>query len=197
MFTGIVELARVRSLRRSKAGARLDVDLPFDAEAGESVAVSGVCLTWNGGGFDVVPETLSRTTLGGLKAGGRVNVERSLRAGDRLGGHFVMGHVDAVGEVAAVERSRKAVALRVAMPADLARFVAPKGSIAVDGVSLTVVDVESDRFSVALIPYTLARTTLGAARRGTRVNLEVDVLARYARKDGRITKDFLRRAGFA
>lgn len=197
MFTGIVEaMGRVRAARRTRTGARLEIELPFEAGRGESISVSGVCLTWTGAGFDVVPETLSRTTLGRLRGGDQVNLERSLRAGDRLGGHFVTGHVDAVGEVAEVRRARKETKIWIAMPVDLARYVAPKGSIAVDGVSLTVVDVEADRFSVALIPYTLARTTLGRARRGSRVNLEADILARYARKNGRITKGFLARAGF-
>lgn len=197
MFTGIIQaMGWVRALRRTRKGARLEVDLPFEAERGESIAVSGVCLTWNGAGFDVVPETLARTTLGSLKKSDRVNIERSLRAGDRLGGHILMGHVDAVGGVTAVGRGRRGVTLHVSMPVDLARYVAPKGSVAIDGVSLTVVDVEADRFSVALIPYTLAHTTLGRARRRTRVNLEADILARYARKDGRITKAFLDRAGF-
>ncbi len=197
MFTGIVEaMGRVRAIRRTKTGARLDIDLPFEATPGESIAVSGTCLTWNGAGFDVVPETLKCTTLGRLAKGHRVNIERSLRAGDRLGGHFVMGHVDAVGDVAEIARAKKAVTLWVAVPASFSRFLAPKGSVAIDGVSLTVVDVEVDRFSVALIPFTLAHTTLGAARRGTRVNLEADVLARYARNSGTVSKAFLRRAGF-
>jgi riboflavin synthase alpha subunit len=197
VFTGIVEaMGRVRTIRRTKTGARLDIDLPFDATPGESIAVGGTCLTWNGAGFDVVPETLKRTTLGGLARGHRVNLERSLRVGDRLGGHFVMGHVDAIGDVVEIARARKAVALWVHTPASFSRYLAPKGSVAIDGVSLTVVGVEADRFSVALIPFTLARTTLGGARRGTRVNLEADVLARYAHGNGPLTKAFLDRAGF-
>ncbi|MBI2933210.1 MAG: riboflavin synthase [Planctomycetes bacterium] len=197
MFTGIIEaMGRVRAVRRTKAGARLEIDLPFEARRGESVAVGGVCLTWVGAGFDVVPETLSRTTLGALKPGDRVNLERSLRVGDRLGGHFVTGHVDAVGEVARVLRAKKAVTLWVSIPVELARYVVPKGSITIDGVSLTVVDAEPDRFSVALIPVTLAHTTLGRVRGGAKVNLEVDILARYVRRGSGITKGFLRRAGF-
>ncbi len=217
MFTGIVEaVARVRAVRRTPAGRRIHVELPFDATPGESIAVSGVCLTWTGagpalrsrtrryssggdgeGGFDAIPETLARTTLGRLKPGDRVNLERSLRAGDRLGGHFVMGHVDAVGDVTSVTRAKKAVVLGVRVPAAFSRYLAPKGSVAIDGVSLTVVDVEADGFTVALIPFTLAHTTLGRARKGTRVNLEADVLARYARRGGSITRAFLQRAGFA
>jgi len=198
MFTGIVEaVARIRAVRRSSAGRRIDVELPFDATPGESIAVSGVCLTWTGAGFDAIPETLSRTTFGRLKRGDRVNLERSLRAGDRLGGHFVMGHVDAVGLVTSVARAKKAVVLRVGVPTEFSRYLAPKGSVAIDGVSLTVVDAEADGFTVALIPFTLAHTTLGRARRGTRVNLEADVLARYAKRGGAITRAFLQRAGFA
>jgi riboflavin synthase alpha subunit len=197
VFTGIIEaMGRVRSIKRTRTGSRLLIDLPFEARPGESVAVGGVCLTWTGEGFDVVPETLSRTNLGALRQGDRVNLERSLRVGDRMGGHFVAGHVDAVGEVAEIRRARRAVTFWVAMPVDLARYVAPKGSIAIDGVSLTVVDVEPDRFSVALIPFTLKETTLGGARRGTRVNLEADILARYARPQAKITKGFLARSGF-
>lgn len=198
MFTGIVKaVARVRAVRKSRSGARLEIPLPFGAEPGDSVAVNGACLTWTGNGFDIVPETLSRTTLGALKRGSAVNLEPALKVGDRLGSHFVQGHVDAVGTVAAVERRGRETKMWFGLPADLSRYLAPKGSIAVDGVGLTVVDVEPDRFSVALIPYTLKRTTLGRARKGSPVNLEVDLLARYARRGDSVTLQFLERAGFA
>lgn len=166
---------------------------------GESVAVNGVCLTALSGeglAFDAVPETLSKTTLGSLRKGNRVNLEPALRAGEPLGGHFVQGHIDGTGEVREVAR-RRGVVLRVDVDPSLTRFMIPKGSIAIDGVSLTLVDVEADTFSVALVPFTLRHTTLGKLRRGDRVNVETDLLAKYAqrRKDG-VTKDLLRRAGF-
>lgn len=197
MFTGIVQAMKpVRAVRKSRAGLRFDIDVPFDPREGDSIAVNGVCLTWNRGGFDAIPETLARTNLGALRRGRLVNLEPALRVGDRLGSHFVLGHVDGLGSVAAVERRGKETKMWIAMPVELSRYVASKGSIAVDGVGLTVVDAEPDRFSVALIPYTLEHTTLGRARKGARVNLEVDLFARYAKKGSGITKAFLSRAGF-
>jgi riboflavin synthase len=151
---------------------------------GESVACSGVCLTVveRGGGvvsFDAVPETLARTTVGGWRAGTAVNLERALALSDRLGGHLVQGHVDAVGRVSSRAAEGQGARLRIALPAPIAPLVAEKGSIAVDGVSLTVAAVGRDWFEVALIPETLARTTLGGAQPGTPVNLEADVVARH------------------
>jgi riboflavin synthase len=192
-------------------GARLVVRpraLPVDAlAAGESIACSGACLTVveRGGGlvaFDAVPETLSRTTLGAWRPGTRVNLERALRLDDRLGGHLVQGHVDAVGEVVARVAEGQGARLTVSLPASIAPLVAEKGSIAVDGVSLTVARAGRDRFEVALIPETLARTTLGEAAAGTRVNLEADVVARHVARlrdfaggDG-VSEDALRGWGY-
>jgi riboflavin synthase len=189
MFTGLVaDVGVVERVAPRQGGARLVLRpsaLPVDVLVpGESVACSGACLTVveRGGGlvaFDAVPETLSRTTLGGWSPGTRVNLERALALGDRLGGHLVAGHVDAVGEVLARTPEGQGARLAISLPAAIAPLVAEKGSIAVDGVSLTVARAARDRFEVALIPETLARTTLGEARSGTRVNLEADVVARH------------------
>ena len=166
MFTGLVEaLGTVRRLVAEGAGRRLVLDAPLAAELtlGESVAVNGACLTvvvmrGDEFEFDIGPETLSKTNLGGLKAGDRVNLERSLRVGDRLGGHFVQGHIDAVGTIDARKRSGDWEDVWFRCPAELTRLMVPKGSIAVDGVSLTLVNVEADRFSVMLIPHTQVMT---------------------------------------
>jgi riboflavin synthase len=189
MFTGLVsDMGVVEHLLLRQGGARLALrprELPVDALAlGESVACSGVCLTVveRGSGlvsFDAVPETLARSTIGGWRPGSRVNLERALALGDRLGGHLVQGHVDAVGEVISRAAEGQGARLAVSLPAAIAALVAEKGSIAVDGVSLTVAAAGRDRFEVALIPETLARTTLGEARPGTKVNLEADVVARH------------------
>ena len=189
MFTGLVsDLGAVERLVPRQGGARLTLrprSLPVDELAlGESVACSGVCLTVveRGGGlvsFDAVPETLSRTTVGTWRPGALVNLERALALGDRLGGHLVQGHVDAVGEVLTRTAEGQGARLAISLPAVIAPLVAEKGSIAVDGVSLTVAAAGRDRFEVALIPETLARTTLGEARPGAKVNLEADVLARH------------------
>jgi riboflavin synthase len=189
MFTGLVsDMGVVDRIAPRQGGARLTLrpgTLPVDALAlGESVACSGVCLTVveRGGGlasFDAVPETLARTTIGGWRPGTAVNLERALALSDRLGGHLVQGHVDAVGQVVSRTPEGQGARLRIALPAPIAPLVAEKGSIAVDGVSLTVAAVGREWFEVALIPETLARTTLGAARPGTPVNLEADVVARH------------------
>jgi len=189
MFTGLIEdVGTVERVAPRQGGARLALrprTLDVDALAlGESVACSGCCLTVaeRGGGvvsFDAVPETLSRTTLGAWRPGSTVNLERALALGDRLGGHLVAGHVDAVGEILARVAEGQGARLTVSLPAAIAPLVAEKGSIAVDGISLTVARAHRDRFEVALIPETLARTTLGAAAPGTKVNLEADVVARH------------------
>ena len=182
MFTGIVEeLGRVAEVRRGTLRIEARTVLE-DAKVGDSTAVNGCCLTvvdldattWTA---DVSEETLARTTLGHLRPGDPVNLERPLRLADRLGGHLVQGHVDAVGEVTA-----PAPELAVRLPTDLRRYVVEKGSIAVDGVSLTVVTVVADGFTVAVIPHTAGATTLGHVRPGDRVNLEVDVMAKYAER---------------
>lgn len=189
MFTGLVsDMGVVERIAPRQGGARLALRpraLPVDALAlGESIACSGVCLTVveRGEGlvsFDAVPETLARTTIGGWRPGTAVNLERALALSDRLGGHLVQGHVDAVGEVLSRAPEGQGARLRVSLPPSIAALVAEKGSIAVDGVSLTVAAVSRDAFEVALIPETLARTTLGVAEPGTKVNLEADVVARH------------------
>lgn len=194
MFAGIVEavgkVARVATApRREPSGTeayRLDVRLNVlldDLQPGASVAINGACLTLTErlgsvGGFDVVPETWQNTNLSRLQTGDPVNVERALRFGDRIDGHFVQGHVDGVGTVEAVERRAGEWKLWVAADAGLMPYIVRKGSIALDGTSLTVVDVNAERFSVALIPTTLERTVLGRRHAGDLVNIETDILAR-------------------
>jgi len=164
---------------------RLGFEAPLEGlSLGESVSVNGACLTAVGTQFDgfevdVTVETLERTTLGRLAPGDRVNLERAVRAGDRLGGHLVQGHVDGIAEVLHTERAGEAVSARIACGQPLLRFVAEKGSVALDGVSLTVNSVESGCFSVMLIPHTLAVTTLGEIAPGRSLNFEVDLVARY------------------
>ena len=190
MFTGLVEdRGRVGAVGREQDGVRLSVVTPLVAELrrGDSVAVNGVCLTAveveeHGFRADVMAETLRRSSLGPLAEGDEVNLELPLRAGDRMGGHVVQGHVDGLGEVEGVREEGFARLLRVRADAALLRYVVAKGSIAVDGVSLTVAEVDDAGFVVSLIPETLGRTTLGAAVAGRPVNLEVDVLAKYVEK---------------
>jgi riboflavin synthase len=192
VFTGLV-IARgtVSALERDGEGARLCVrtDLAGELAPGDSIAVNGVCLTAvepDGESFaaDVMPETLTRSSLGPLAAGDEVNLELPLRVGDRLGGHVVQGHVDGTGTVRSVHANGFARVVRVAARRELLRYVVEKGSIAVDGVSLTVAEVDDDGFSVSLVPETLERTTLGGAEPGRTVNLEVDVFAKYVEKLG-------------
>jgi riboflavin synthase len=192
MFTGLVEAtAVVRHVRRATRGASLGIAVGFDALAvGESVSVNGACLTVTAvlpEGFeaDLSAETLARTTLGTLGVGAAVNVERAARLGDRMGGHIVTGHVDGVGRVLRVEREGDARRVTVQAPDEIQRFVAEKGSVAVDGVSLTVNALANEGrpgeqgFAVMLVAHTLRVTTLGKLRPGQSVNLEADVLARY------------------
>jgi riboflavin synthase len=187
MFTGIVrELGRVEAFD----GSRLRVAAPETAPGiaiGDSVAIAGVCLTVveNGGGglgFDAVPETLSRTSLGRLRTGDAVNVEPALRAGDPMGGHVMQGHVDGVGTVRAVEPEGDGRRIWIDTPPDVLRYCVEKGSVAVDGTSLTVAALDDAGFAVALIPHTLAVTTLGSLAPGDPVNLEADVLAKYVER---------------
>jgi riboflavin synthase len=192
MFTGIVEeLGTVRAVRHGPAGARLDIAASAvlaDAAIGASISVDGACLTVVELGADhwcadVVAETLARTTLGRLAAGDRVNLERPLRADGRLGGHVVLGHVDGTVPVLAIEELADGTReVRFGLTDALAPLVVEKGSVAVDGVSLTVTTVDDESFGVALIPHTLACTTLGLRRVGDRCNLEVDYLAKVVHK---------------
>lgn len=192
MFTGIVEsMGTVERLQRRGGAIRLEVNAPngmLDGiRIGDSVAVNGACVTVTdveGKLFaaDLVPETLGRTNLGTLQAGEEVNLERPLRADGRLDGHIVQGHVDVVGLVRSRRRVGAQELLEVNVPFELTRYLAPKGSVAVDGVSLTVVDVNKDRFRVALIPHTVASTTLGKKIQGQAVNVEVDVLSKYVER---------------
>jgi riboflavin synthase len=194
MFTGLIgDIGVVERMTPRAGGVRLVIRpgaLPVeDLTVGESIATSGACLTVveRGGGlvaFDAVPETLARTVMGGWRPGTRVNLERALRLSDRLGGHLVAGHVDAVGEVLARQAEGQGARLTISLPASMAPLVAEKGSIAVDGVSLTVARAGRDRFQVALIPETLARTTLGEAAPGHPLNLEADLVARHLARLG-------------
>ena len=191
MFAGLVEhLGEVVKVSDSGPGKRIIVDsgmISGDAEIGASIANNGCCLTVveiDGSklAFDAGPETLKRTNLGKFEPGTRVNLERSLKIGDRLGGHFVTGHVDAVGHLDERLDDEDWSTFWFKVPQDLTRQMASKGSIAVDGVSLTLVDVEAERFSVALIPHTLSVTTLGRLQPGDPVNLETDLLAKYVQQ---------------
>ena len=213
MFTGIVQaVGRVARLEPRGGDVRLHVDTAgldlADVQLGDSIAVSGVCLTAvtlepHGFGADVSNETLSLTTLGQLKAGDPVNLEKALRLADRLGGHLVSGHVDGLGKVISVTPDGRSQRWTFEVPANLARYIAAKGSICIDGTSLTVNEVAGARFGVNLIPHTVAHTTFHAKRAGDAVNLEVDVIARYVERlvgDGdapTLDEAFLRRHGFA
>lgn len=190
MFTGLVQaLGRIESVDRGEEGARISVatELAEDIDAGESIAINGVCLTVQPTGdhsfhADVMNETLARTSLAQAQPGTEVNLELALRPSDRLGGHIVQGHVDDVGTVISVADDGFARVLEIEAPAQLLRYAVQKGSIAIDGVSLTVAELRPRSFTVSLIPETLKRTTLGQVRAGTRVNLEVDVLAKYVER---------------
>ena len=191
MFTGIVEeLGSVQAVTDLGDAARLSITGPTvtsDARPGDSIAVNGVCLTVVDiidGAFtaDVMLETLRRSSLGAVVPGSPVNLERAARVDSRLGGHIMQGHVDGVATVLAVEPTENWTTVSFALPAGLARYVVEKGSIAVDGVSLTVVHVDDESFSVSLIPTTLAHTTLGTRRPGDVVNIEVDVIAKYVER---------------
>jgi riboflavin synthase len=187
MFTGLVESVGELVERTATAGGyrlRLASELAAELKPGDSLAVNGVCLTVvraQGGevAADVGPETVRVTTLGSLSAGSRVNLERPLRADSRFGGHFVQGHVDAIGRVEALRPAADFHWLTVSFPTELARFIVSKGSIAVDGISLTVARLARDRFDVQIVPFTLEHTNLGATRDGDAVNLEADMIAKY------------------
>jgi len=215
MFTGIIETqGRVIALRRGEAGARLTIETGtrwVDLGVGQSIAVNGVCLTvvqGDGATFtaDLSSETLGVTTLGDLKPQDRVNLERPLRVGDRLGGHFVTGHVDGIGQIVRRQPAGESTWMWIGFAPPLGITLAPKGSIAVDGVSLTLVEVLRETFSVCLVPHTLAMTTLGWKGPGSLVNVEVDLLSRYLerllttqimRDRSPLTHELLREQGFA
>ncbi|MFF5779729.1 riboflavin synthase [Streptomyces virginiae] len=191
MFTGIVEeLGEVTAVEQLAEASRFRLCGPLvteDAKHGDSIAVNGVCLTvveTADGEFtaDVMQETLNRSSLGALTAGSRVNLERPMALGGRLGGHLVQGHVDGTGEIISRTPSEHWEIVKVALPKNLSRYVVEKGSITVDGVSLTVVEAAADWFTISLIPTTLALTTLGIKQSGDPVNLEVDVLAKYVER---------------
>lgn len=216
MFTGLVQaVGQLRELRSAEKARRVvvAVELPSGARSlGASVAVNGVCLTVTESSSDafsadIAFETLDKTTLGDLREGARVNIEPSLRLGDPLGGHLVSGHVDGVGKIRSIESRGEAWRVGVWVPEPLRRFIATKGSICIDGVSLTVNEVDDEGFYVGIVPHTLSVTTLGKAREGQPVNLEVDLLARYVERillrggdanDGHkgVSHEQLLRAGF-
>jgi riboflavin synthase len=189
MFTGLVEeIGLVQRFERSSAGARLTVGAVRTLEGidvGASIAVNGACLTVvdrrvDAFVFDLGPETLARTALAGLTAGARVNLERPLRLGDALGGHLVLGHVDGVATIEALTRVESTARVKIGLPdPELTGLLVPQGSVAVDGVSLTVAALEGVTFEVMLIPHTLEATTLGTARKGQAVNIEMDVIGKY------------------
>lgn len=210
MFTGIVEeVGKVAAVQRGASSARLTIEARVAAEGariGDSIAISGVCLTvvaidGNRLSFDAVPETLQRSSLKNVRIGDFVNLERSLAAGQRLGGHFVQGHVDGLAVLRAIHEKDNAKILHIEPPKELMRFIAPKGSVAIDGISLTVADVSNDGFSVWIIPHTFAITTLKNRRVGDSINIETDMLAKYldrlltARESG-VTREKLAAAGF-
>jgi len=213
MFTGIIRSkGRIEALERRGGDVRLRIAAPeldwASFEVGESIAVNGVCLTAtrihdDGFDTDVSNETLSVTSLGDVAAGDPVNLEPSLAIGDRLGGHIVSGHVDCMGTVRALEKDARSVRITIEIPAAFSRYAARKGSITVDGVSLTVNSVSGDTFSVNIIPHTAEVTIIGDYAPGRGVNIEVDMLARYLERllarddDGGISIDFLREHGYA
>ena len=198
MFTGLIEqVAEIDGVRQTNAGRELRVRASFsDLTTGESIAVNGACLTvreFGTGWFDVaaVTTTLERTTIGDWKKGTRLNLERALRPGDRLGGHIVQGHVDCVGIVAAVERAGDAVLVDLSLPSSIEPLFVLHGSIAVDGVSLTVNELKPGGLQLSLIEYTLRHTTLGDLKPGTRVHVEADVIAKHVR---RLLEPYMREA---
>lgn len=216
MFTGIIE--ETGSVKRIETGGdfcRIHIQAEFVLEGtkvGDSIAVNGACLTVtdiDGGGFtaDVMPETLERSSLGKLAPGSRVNLERAMAADGRFGGHIVSGHIDGTGQVAEVNRQGNAVWYRIAASEKLLRYIVEKGSVAIDGISLTVARVSGRDFSVSIIPHTLGETILGEKKPGDIVNLETDVIGKYVerllqdpeqneKKESGLTKEFLLRAGF-
>jgi riboflavin synthase len=209
MFTGIIEaIGKVRRMTVRGESARIEIETEMgltDVRTGDSIAVNGVCLTAvevaeAGFAADVSVETLSRTTLGGLKSGNRVNLEKSLRANGFLGGHIVLGHVDGMGRIVRKEASSGSIRIGIETDAALSRLIVEKGSIAVDGISLTVNRVEGTRFFVQIIPHTAGATTLDAKRISDPVNIETDIIGKYVARfmegKGKIDREFLAEHGF-
>lgn len=211
MFTGIIAaVGQLKSLESRGGDLRLHIDPAkldlTDVKLGDSIAVNGVCLTVvemsaNHLQFDVSQETLQRTSLGQLTTGSEANLEKALAVGDRLGGHFVSGHVDGLGEVISKAASARSWQYRIKVPADLTRYIAEKGSISIDGVSLTVNSIFEGGFDINIIPHTLEETIIKYYQPGTRVNLEVDLIARYLERllpqtGSTISRDFLTQQGF-
>lgn len=212
MFTGLIEeIGVIRKRTPSTGGLRLVVEgrkIMDDLKVGDSVSVNGVCQTVEDVGkgyfiFFSIPETIARTNLGSLSLGDKVNLERPVKLGESLGGHLISGHVDCVGRIVKRKKMEAHTLLEVSYPPEFDRYVVPKGSIALEGISLTVVEATSGRFSVAIIPHTLKNTNLGTKKIGDEVNLEFDQIAKYVEKQSRarsgeieLTKDFLERAGW-
>lgn len=210
MFTGIIQeigiIDRVSPGQAYKIRIRAKKVLK-DVELGDSISVDGTCLTvvdFDDAGFDVdaMPETIEKTTLKYLRLGSRVNLEPSLKLGDKMGGHWVSGHVDGTGQVLNTEKVGNSVVYEISIPDELSEQLVPKGSVAVDGISLTLIDCERGRFTIGLVPHTLRSTTLGSKEVGGHVNLETDVIAKYIYKylkgasGGSVTEDLLRETGF-
>lgn len=216
MFTGIIEgVGTVRTVKKKGDGLELEVSCDFDLErsnVGDSISVNGCCLTVTsrlGKSFwaDVSGETTAVSTLGNIKVGDPVNLERALQVGSSLGGHIVQGHVDGIGQVVDIKGHSGSMEYRIEIPAQLFKYVVEKGSVAVDGVSLTVNRSENNQFSVTVIPHTKLKTTFSGLRIGDRVNLEVDIIGKYVekltfldsdeyRKESKITEEFLKKHGF-
>ena len=194
MFTGIIEgigkILKIEKSTKNRSAVKMTVDLGGHARGlkiGQSVALNGVCLTVTGisnskCNFEMIEETTKKTDLGNLKIGGLVNIERSLKVGDRMEGHFVLGHVDGVGTIKKIEKKPKEIKVWFEIPKHLARFVVQKGSIAVDGISLTVVDVKKNLASVCLIPHTVQITNFQTRKVGDKINIETDILGKYLLK---------------
>ncbi len=207
MFTGIIEeLGRVKEIIRKKDNIRFVIYAKVVSEGtrvGDSISVNGVCLTVidiknNSISFDIVPETIYRTNLGDLKVSNKINLERAIKAGQAIGGHFVTGHIDYKAEIIELKKVKEGIKMRLSLPVEFSPFLAEKGSIAIDGISLTVAEVDKDYFNVYLIPHTLKNTTLGLKRQGYSVNVETDILAKYVnRKDyPKLTEEFLKKYGY-
>ncbi|TSA19040.1 MAG: riboflavin synthase [Nitrosopumilales archaeon] len=192
MFTGIIEgqgiVKKFVNKTKNRSAAKMGIDLGNLAKGlqiGDSVAINGVCLTTTHisekqAEFEMIAETLKKTNLGMIKSGDKVNIERSLKVGERMEGHFVLGHIDGTGKIMKIEKLPKEIKFWIELPKDLARFVVKKGSITVDGISLTLVDVLKNKISICIIPHTMKITNLGSKKIGDKVNIETDILGKYA-----------------